>query len=106
MQRGRIMPPATLSCERNDLTSYAGVVSRYTRGERDIVVTIETDADTTETVSINNFDADSFLLNGNPFEEKDWRKIEEENGRLREGIKVIAWVCLDDATPAVLDWRP
>jgi len=104
-QRGRLMPPPGLHCDRNDLTSYAGRVIRYSRSERQTTVTIETDAETVETVSVPTTSS-AFLLIGNAFSVTDWHKIESSPGKLNPGMRVIAWICLDGETPAVLDWRP
>lgn len=103
-QRGRLMPPESLRCERNDLTSYAGLATRYSRTKQEIRVTIETDAGTRETVTAPVTGTN--LLNGVAFAETDWHTIESSPGVLRSGIRVIAWVCLDGKTPPVLDWRP
>ncbi len=104
---GRLMPPATLACERNDLTSYTGIVTEYRRTESMTRVVIRTDADTTETVEVqHDAAASAYLINGKPFTTDDWRRIESAAGVLKPGTRITAWVCLDGVTEAVLDWRP
>ena len=108
--RGRMAPPATLVCDRNQLTSYNGQVIAYQREEGSVTVRIQTDWDTIENVGLKHGGAQdvmsSFLLNGQVFTEADWSQIESGPGTLIDGMRVIAWVCLDDKTQPVLDWRP
>lgn len=103
----RLMPPATLACERNELTSYTGRVTSYRRTADMTAVVINTDAGTTEKVEVRHADAATvYLLNGSPFTDADWPRIESEDGELLPGTRVTAWVCLDGKTAPVLDWRP
>lgn len=108
--RGRFAPPATLNCNRNDLTSYNGQVIAYQRTVESIQVRIQTTWDTIESVSMQLSEtqpiSNSFLINGGVFTRADWSRIESSEGVLIEGMQVIAWLCLDDKTPPVLDWRP
>lgn len=103
----RLMPPATLKCSRNDLTSYTGLVIQYTRTPDSTSIVIRTDADTTEKIVVRHDNpANAFLLEGAPFAVEDWQKIESEAGVLHLNMRVTAWVCLDGKTQPVLDWRP
>lgn len=98
---GRLAPPAAVKCDRNGLTSYAGLVTVYERGSDRVKLTIATSAGTTESVSARHAD---FLIEAQPFTAADWKRIEEREGVLRPKTSVIAWVCADGAV--VLDWRP
>lgn len=104
-QRGRLMPPAALHCDRNDLTSYTGTVSHYSRSDEFIRLTLATDADTTEKFALRYSDT-AMLIDGVPFTQADWGRIEAATGELRAGVRLTVWVCRDGKTPAVLDWRP
>ena len=108
-QGGRVSPPARVTCDRNNLTVYDGVVISYTRRADRIVITIHTDSDTTETVTLKYARGSSparwFLLNGEAFGRGDWSKIESSKGKLHPNMRVNAWVCTDGRKP-VLDWRP
>ena len=70
--RGRIMPPAALECDRNDLTSYDGRILSYRRRKGSTYLRIRTNYDTTEAVTIRHpgtSDTSKFyLINGEPFE--------------------------------------
>lgn len=108
------MPPAALSCPRDQLTSYAGTVIAYIRTDQRVELTIDTDADTVEDVS-TPARRDLFLLDGAPLAGGDGERLlsrsdraifETRPGQLGDGMRVIAWVCLDESTPPVLDWRP
>jgi hypothetical protein len=96
------MPPAAVGCDRNHLTSYTGKVTRYSRKEGRIVLTIHTDEDTTETVRLGP--ADKVLLNAQPIKAEEWKRVEEKTGRLRPGMRATAWVC--EGGRPVLDWQP
>lgn len=102
---GRLRPPVTLACPRGELTSFAGRVAAYQRTSTQLSLRIDTDDNTLETVRLEHPTPDDFLLNGAPFLPAAWQRVEREPGVLRDGIRVIAWVCLDGATTPVIDWR-
>ncbi|MBT8071195.1 MAG: hypothetical protein HKP21_12290 [Xanthomonadales bacterium] len=110
VERGRIAPPASLACDRNQLTSYNGRVARYQRDETATVIAIATDWDTNESASISHPAPDRaqnhFLLNGKDFPANGWQSIETDTGELRAGVRAIVWVCSDGKTQPVIDWRP
>jgi rhodanese-related sulfurtransferase len=93
---GRYMVPPFVTCDRNDVTSYAGVVTSYKRTKSKVTIRIHTDADTDETVTVHDAPK-SFYVMGERFMSGDWKKI----GR---GKRVVAWVCKDGS--AKIDWRP
>ncbi|MBL8294639.1 MAG: hypothetical protein JNN08_22535 [Bryobacterales bacterium] len=101
-QRGRYAPPAAVECDRNNLTSYIGQVIRYTRKEGRIRLAIKTDEDTEETVSFQP--GDKVLIDAREMKPEDWKKVEEQPGKLKPGMRAIAWVCRGGRP--VLDWRP
>lgn len=107
-QARRVMPPPSLDCDRNQLTSYTGVVRVYERGERQILIVIDTDAETVERVLVELLVQESWrdrlLVNGTAFE--DFASLEDGNGNLLPGMRAIAWVCEDGKTGPVIDWRP
>lgn len=100
---GRLAPPAAVTCDRNRLTVYAGKVTKYSRKPNRTVITIATDWDTTETVTIAD-PLRSYLVVGTPFTAKDWNRIESKKGVLRPGMRANAWVCQGGRT--VVDWQP
>jgi hypothetical protein len=108
--RARVAAPEMSVCDRNQLTSFNGVVSHYRRDTDVTVITILTDWDTVETVTLEHTDPDGvmqyFKLRGRVFTYNDWAEIEIGHGVLHDGIRVIAWICLDDITPPVIDWQP
>jgi hypothetical protein len=101
-QRGRYMPPSAVECDRNSLTSHTGEVTRYSRKAGRIVLTLKTDADTVETVSLRP--GDKVLLNAQPIKHDDWKKVEEKEGSLRHGMRATVWIC--QGGRPVLDWQP
>lgn len=108
---GRVMPPKGLKCARNDLTVYDGKVLAYRRRKGSTLLRIRTSFDTTETVLIRHPGTDDpsefYLLNGEPFTTRDWRRIEERKKFLRPGMRANVWVCRGNpAIQPMVDWRP
>lgn len=110
-ERGRIMPPPQLKCDRSDLTSYDGQVLAYRRRRGSTFLRIRTSFDTTEEVTIRHPGTDDpskfYLLNGRAFMRSDWRRIEKRTKVLRRGMRANVWVCRDNPSiQPVVDWRP
>lgn len=106
----RLATPSHLACPRDRVTSYSGV-ARVLRDDATVTrLSIATDWDTTETVTVTHAQrsaaASHFLLDGQPFAATDWTRIEREPGRIASGQRVVAWVCEDGRTPPLIDWRP
>jgi rhodanese-related sulfurtransferase len=105
---GRLAPPAAVSCDRNQLTSYAGKVKSYKRQRGKTVLVIDTSADTTERVTVLHKGTDDpsrfYLINGTPFTYRDWNRIERRKGQLLPNMSAVAWVCSNGMT--IIDWRP
>src|SRR4051812_28798180 len=105
----RLRPPALLQCSRDHLTSFQGRILEYKHGKQDISIRVRTDEDTTESFTLK-WEASTkaetwFLLRGEGFKSDDWKEIESSAGKLREGMRIIVWVC-DDGSKPVFDWRP
>jgi len=108
---GRIMPPSGLKCDRNDLTVYDGRVLTYRRRKGTTFLRMRTNFDTTETVTIRHPGTDDpskfYLLNGAPFANSDWQRIERRKKVLRPGMRANVWVCRGNpAIQPIVDWRP
>ena len=105
---GRLAPPAAVSCDRNELTSYTGKVKSYQRQRDKTVLVIDTSADTTERVTLQHKGTDDpsrfYLIDGTPFTSRDWSRIEHKKGQLNPNMSAVAWVCNDGR--AYIDWRP
>lgn len=106
----RIAPPAGVQCDRNQLTSYSGTVSGYRLEGNQLWLQISTEWDTVEQVKIDGVARHEavahFLWQGEPFGAADWALLEESPGVLRQGLRVTAWVCLDEVTPPLFNWVP
>jgi rhodanese-related sulfurtransferase len=106
--RGRLAPPAAVSCDRNNLTSYAGKVKSYKRQKGKTVLVIDTSAGTTETVTLVHKNSDDpsrfYLVEGTPFTSRDWSRIERKKGELHPNMSAVAWVCSNGTS--IIDWRP
>jgi hypothetical protein len=106
----RERPSKYVTCSRDHLTNYSGLVTAYRRERGRTMLTIRTDWETTEQVELKHPDTDDpgrwFLLQGRPFTPDDWKEIEIERGRLKPKIRASAWVC-DDGSNPIVDWmRP
>jgi hypothetical protein len=106
--QGRLRPPASLTCDRNKLTAFSGIVTQWSRNDTSARLNMRTDSETRETFNLR-FDKTTplekwFLLGGEIFRDADWPKIEISSGRLRPEIQATVWVCEGTANP-VVDWR-
>jgi len=94
------------SCDRNHLTIYTGVVTRYRRAVGQTTLRIRTDDDTTENVALKHPGTDDpsamFRMKDAPFTPNDWPTIESKTGTLRPGTRASAWVC--DDGQVMVDW--
>ena len=103
----RLRPPTEFACNRNDLTSYTGVVVRYERAKNQTTLRIRTDAETTETVTLRhpgtNDPSTMFRFGGKAFVAADWGRIERAVGVLRPVTRASAWVCSDGQV--MIDWE-
>ena len=98
--------PELFACDRNNLTAYTGMVRAYRRETGATSLTIRTDYDTTEEVSLKHPGTDDpsrfFRMLGEPFTPADWSRIESRKGVLRDGTRASAWVCTDGRV--MVDW--
>lgn len=105
---GRLAPPASVNCDRNKLTVYSGRVTKYSRKRGKTTITIATDWDTTETVTLRHAGSDDpsrdYVVLGTPFTPSDWNRIESKKGVLHPGLRANAWVCTGGRT--IIDWQP
>jgi hypothetical protein len=108
--RGRLAPPSAVTCDRNQLTSYAGIVKVFRQEEGTTKIGIETDWGSVEEFTIyHDHEKDSgnaYLILGQTMDPDDWDRIESEPGTLKPGTRAIAWTCEDPAYPVIIDWRP
>ena len=109
-QDRRIGPPATLKCDRSDVTLYDGRVLVYRRQKGKTFLRVRTSFDTTEEVTILHPGTDDpskfYLINGEPFAGQDWKRIKRRKGVLRNGMHANIWVCRDKPSiQPVVDWR-
>lgn len=107
---GRLATPAASACDRNQLTSWFGKVSGYHRENEVVQLEVSTDYDTVEQIDLH-YGAQStapaqFQLWGEPFTDADWTTIERSPGVLKEGLRVVVWICEDGQTPPLVDWQP
>ena len=102
----RQRPPKDFACARNDLTVYTGVVLSYRREVGRTMLSIRTDWDTTERVTLQHAGTDDpstfFRLLGKPFAATDWPRIERSRGVLRPDVRAAAWVCTTGMV--MVDW--
>jgi hypothetical protein len=90
----RLRPPDDVGCDRNELTVYAGEVTRYTRAKGAMQLTIRTDEDTVEKVRLPEA---RMRWRGGPFLPEHWKELEKGKRR------VHAWVCKSGT--GLIDWQ-
>jgi hypothetical protein len=98
---GRYRPPEGIPCSRDQLTSFTGKVTAYSRNSQRIRLTVYTDWDTSESFVLRA--PFRMRFKGEPFREEHWNKIEEKEGRLRPGVRATVWAC--ETGERVLDWE-
>jgi hypothetical protein len=106
---GRLRPPSQVPCSRNELTSFTGDVTGYSRSERRVAISLQTDEGTREKFVLRYSGKEElerlYLLWNKPFGPAGWAAIESETRRLRPGMRATVWVCKGGANPLV-DWQP
>jgi hypothetical protein len=105
--QGRIAPPAFVTCDRNELTSYTGRVTVLERGKDSTRLVIETDESTTERVVIRHPADDllaTFHRQGKDFTDDDLAQL-LPSGRLRADARATVWVCATAAVRPQVDWK-
>jgi len=95
---GRFAPPAAVTCDRDNLTSYSGSVTMFRRTRTGTSIRIATDADIVETVTSR---APKYLVNGEPMKAADWKR-----SGVGKGGRAIVWVCSGASVATTIDWRP
>lgn len=106
---GRLAPPSSVTCARNQLTVYAGKAVAWRQFEDHSELTVSTDWGTTEKVTIPGSADDqlkSYLLHGGTFQVPHKQRVFDKSRQLQANVRVNAWVCADKAVPPVLDWQP
>jgi hypothetical protein len=102
----RMVPPARVECSYDRLTSYTGKVVDYRHTDDYTELRIATDWGTLETVRLPHTDpATRYLIEGKAFEPSDWQRLEISPGRLKKGVRAVAWICDDNHSP-LIDWLP
>ncbi len=104
---GRLRPPPTLPCSRDELTSYTGRVTSTpsrTARRRSSSTPMSRQPRRSRSCIAGSKDASaSFLIGRAAFTPKDWERIEQAPGTLRKGQRATAWVCTNGK--GVVDWE-
>ena len=103
--QGRLRPPAFVTCDRNQLTSFTGRVVSLSRDADATRMVMDTDESTQETLTIRHPKGNPaawFYREGQPFVQQDWDVL-LPGGRLRSDARATAWVCATETNPKI-DW--
>ncbi|USD20633.1 hypothetical protein MJO52_16365 [Microbulbifer variabilis] len=102
--------PGYVACNRNQLTSWQGEVTKLVRTGNSVKVWISTDYDTKESLELTmpSWKAllGQFRLQGKEFLESDWGKVTDPQAGLRPGVRAVIWLCENKAYPTVINWQP
>ena len=105
----RLMPPESVKCDPNNLTSFTGRVISYRRSQGHVTLRMRTDEGTTENFTLLHKKpedaARSFLMKGESFKQSDWALIERRRNQLRPHMRATVWLCAD-GSELIVDWRP
>jgi hypothetical protein len=105
----RLQPPDAFDCPRDNITAYSGKVVGFTRGERSSTIEIATDWDTREKVNLTHRDAQDlfakFRIEGQPWSEAQWKRIESAPGRVQADSRATVWVCREHPDRVLIDWH-
>lgn len=106
----RLAVPSYLSCDRNQLTSWIGVVNYLQHRGSTLSLRISTDFKTEESLHLNLPNEASLVqqmrLNDAPFTAKDWGLLYDTNGILRHQLRAVIWLCSDQHIKPVINWQP
>lgn len=109
-QSQRLMVPSYFECQRNLVTSWTGEIVKYQRLSDTINLTIFTDADTVENISITfkNLEQlqEQFYLNNKAFEGTNWQKIESSPAQLHNKMRATIWLCECPTVKPLINWQP
>ena len=103
--QGRLRPPAFVTCDRNQLTSFTGHVISLTRDTDSTRLVMDTDDATREQITVRHPKGDPaawFYRSGQPFVQQDWAVL-LPGGQLRSDARATAWVCATETNPRI-DW--
>ena len=105
----RLMPPESVKCDANHLTSFTGKILSYQRRPGRVTLRVRTDEETTESFTLRFRKSEDaarwFLIMGEPFKQSNWSLIERRRYQLRPRMRATVWVC-DDGSNPIVDWRP
>ena len=104
----RLRPPEKITCSRDHLTSYSGKVLSMKRQRGSTRIRMQTDEETSEPFTLRHATdnpSECFLMWGETFSERDWKRIETGKNQLRPGLRATVWVCDNGGNP-VVDWQP
>lgn len=106
----RLAVPDYLSCDRNQLTAWMGVVTYLSHRGGSLSLRMSTDFQTVESLALKRPDTGSLMaqmrLHGAPFTQNDWSLLYRTNGVVRSPLRAVIWLCADREIPPVINWQP
>ncbi|MCA0900274.1 MULTISPECIES: hypothetical protein [Microbulbifer] len=105
----RLAVPEYVTCDRNQLTSWQGEITRVNRKGNSVDLAIETDYGTSESMTMAGASWEEviaqFRLAGRPFTADDWSQLFDTEGNHRRGLRAIIWLCQADDQPPIVNWQ-
>ncbi|AWF82445.1 hypothetical protein BTJ40_17360 [Microbulbifer sp. A4B17] len=106
----RLSVPEYVTCDRNQLTSWQGVITKLERERNGVKVWISTDHGTNEYMHLTmpNWQEvlGQFRLRSKPFQNVDWEGLFDAKGRVEHGVRAVIWLCNLEAVSPVINWLP
>ncbi|MBY6190695.1 hypothetical protein KUV22_09740 [Microbulbifer agarilyticus] len=105
----RLAVPEYVTCDRNQLTSWQGEITRVTRQGNGIDLAIATDYGTSESLTMTGASWEEvlaqFRLAGRPFRADDWDRLFDTEGNHQPGLRAIVWLCQAADQQPIVNWQ-
>ncbi|MEW5249081.1 hypothetical protein [Microbulbifer sp. 2201CG32-9] len=106
----RLAVPPYLTCDPNQLTAWMGEILHLDRQGNRISLRMSTDFDTQESLQVD-YQTEAALmehmrLDGVPFSQGDWSRLYQPDGKFRDKLRAVIWLCEDRETQPVINWQP
>ncbi|WP_445355827.1 hypothetical protein ACJJI5_06335 [Microbulbifer sp. EKSA008] len=106
----RLAVPEYVTCDRNQLTSWQGEITKLVRVKDGVKLWVATDHGTNEVLNLTmpNWKEvlGQFRIHGRNFHSSDWEKLIDTKGKLKVGMKAIVWLCNTEGISPVINWQP
>ncbi|WP_444936506.1 hypothetical protein ACJJIW_01320 [Microbulbifer sp. JMSA004] len=105
----RLAVPNYVTCDRNELTSWQGQITKIELEQDGVKVWIATDDGTNEVLNLTmpNWKGvlGQFRLRDKSFHASDWGSLFDTDGKLKAGVRAVIWLCNTEGVSPVINWQ-